>query len=249
MFCTRRDGRAAEGAPLLREYGVYSLIEGSNPSLSATLRAALKRALQRIIAPARLRTLSQSASVMFLAMFIVLLAHAPTVYADTHTSEEAEETMETGEAEEAGESAGMTEEPRYKKTVVVEPDDPDKPVVTIFTDDRSIKDLSNEVEAQSPSRSAPYIPAPRVIRTLTSAVSDTAEPVATGAPSMSTKMSTEQESSKLPDILGDQDDSNRWLIWALVAAVLIVGGLIYIRSRRANSNNSSGSNNGSRLPG
>jgi hypothetical protein len=25
----------AEGAPLLREYGVYSLIEGSNPSLSA----------------------------------------------------------------------------------------------------------------------------------------------------------------------------------------------------------------------
>ena len=32
----RRDGRAAEGAPLLREYGVYSSIEGSNPSLSAT---------------------------------------------------------------------------------------------------------------------------------------------------------------------------------------------------------------------
>ena len=26
----------AEGAPLLREYGVYSLIEGSNPSLSET---------------------------------------------------------------------------------------------------------------------------------------------------------------------------------------------------------------------
>ena len=25
----------AEGAPLLREYGVYSSIEGSNPSLSA----------------------------------------------------------------------------------------------------------------------------------------------------------------------------------------------------------------------
>ncbi len=25
----------AEGAPLLREYGVYSLIEGSNPSVSA----------------------------------------------------------------------------------------------------------------------------------------------------------------------------------------------------------------------
>ena len=31
----RRDGRAAEGAPLLREYGVNSSIEGSNPSLSA----------------------------------------------------------------------------------------------------------------------------------------------------------------------------------------------------------------------
>ncbi len=26
-----------EGAPLLREYGVYSLIEGSNPSLSTSL--------------------------------------------------------------------------------------------------------------------------------------------------------------------------------------------------------------------
>ncbi len=32
-----RDGRAAEGAPLLREYGVYSSIEGSNPSLSANV--------------------------------------------------------------------------------------------------------------------------------------------------------------------------------------------------------------------
>ena len=32
-----RDGRVAEGAPLLREYGVYSSIEGSNPSLSAIL--------------------------------------------------------------------------------------------------------------------------------------------------------------------------------------------------------------------
>ncbi len=32
-----RDGREAEGAPLLREYGVYSSIEGSNPSLSAIL--------------------------------------------------------------------------------------------------------------------------------------------------------------------------------------------------------------------
>ena len=31
---TRRDGRVAEGAPLLREYGVLNLIEGSNPSLS-----------------------------------------------------------------------------------------------------------------------------------------------------------------------------------------------------------------------
>ena len=32
----RRDGRAAEGAPLLREYGAYHSIEGSNPSLSAS---------------------------------------------------------------------------------------------------------------------------------------------------------------------------------------------------------------------
>lgn len=31
-----RDGREAEGAPLLREYGVKNLIEGSNPSLSAS---------------------------------------------------------------------------------------------------------------------------------------------------------------------------------------------------------------------
>ena len=30
-----RLGRVAEGAPLLRVYGVYSLIEGSNPSVSA----------------------------------------------------------------------------------------------------------------------------------------------------------------------------------------------------------------------
>ncbi len=37
----RRDGRAAEGAPLLREYGVNSSIEGSNPSLSAICRAQL----------------------------------------------------------------------------------------------------------------------------------------------------------------------------------------------------------------
>ena len=32
----RRDGRVVEGAPLLREYRVKSLIEGSNPSLSAS---------------------------------------------------------------------------------------------------------------------------------------------------------------------------------------------------------------------
>ena len=31
----RRDGREAEGAPLLREYLVKSWIEGSTPSLSA----------------------------------------------------------------------------------------------------------------------------------------------------------------------------------------------------------------------
>ncbi len=31
----RRGGRAAEGAPLLREYGGKTSIEGSNPSLSA----------------------------------------------------------------------------------------------------------------------------------------------------------------------------------------------------------------------
>ncbi len=30
----KRD-RVAEGAPLLREYGVYSLIKGSNPFVSA----------------------------------------------------------------------------------------------------------------------------------------------------------------------------------------------------------------------
>ena len=34
----RRCGRVAEGAPLLREYRVCSPIEGSNPSVSATLR-------------------------------------------------------------------------------------------------------------------------------------------------------------------------------------------------------------------
>ena len=35
LSANRRDGRVDEGAPLLREYRVYSLIEGSNPSLSA----------------------------------------------------------------------------------------------------------------------------------------------------------------------------------------------------------------------
>jgi hypothetical protein len=34
----RSDDRVAEGAPLLREYGVYSLIEGSNPSCSANIK-------------------------------------------------------------------------------------------------------------------------------------------------------------------------------------------------------------------
>lgn len=32
----RRDGRVVEGAPLLREYRLKKLIEGSNPSLSAS---------------------------------------------------------------------------------------------------------------------------------------------------------------------------------------------------------------------
>jgi hypothetical protein len=36
-FRIRRDGREAEGAPLLREYGAKSSIEGSNPSLSASV--------------------------------------------------------------------------------------------------------------------------------------------------------------------------------------------------------------------
>ena len=34
-----RGGREAEGAPLLREYGAKSSIEGSNPSLSARERS------------------------------------------------------------------------------------------------------------------------------------------------------------------------------------------------------------------
>jgi hypothetical protein len=42
---TWRGGRVAEGAPLLREYGVYSLIEGSNPSLSANLKEDLQSPL------------------------------------------------------------------------------------------------------------------------------------------------------------------------------------------------------------
>ena len=36
----RRDGRVAEGAPLLREYGFKKPIEGSNPSLSASIMAS-----------------------------------------------------------------------------------------------------------------------------------------------------------------------------------------------------------------
>jgi hypothetical protein len=40
---TWRDGRAAEGAPLLREYGALNSIEGSNPSLSATNRNKVVR--------------------------------------------------------------------------------------------------------------------------------------------------------------------------------------------------------------
>ena len=35
LFSLWRDGRVAEGAPLLREYRVCSPIEGSNPSVSA----------------------------------------------------------------------------------------------------------------------------------------------------------------------------------------------------------------------
>jgi hypothetical protein len=42
---SRRDAREAEGAPLLREYRVKSLIEGSNPSLSATHETASARRL------------------------------------------------------------------------------------------------------------------------------------------------------------------------------------------------------------
>src|SRR5688572_32593068 len=37
-FRSRSDAREAEGAPLLREYGVKSSIEGSNPSVSARFK-------------------------------------------------------------------------------------------------------------------------------------------------------------------------------------------------------------------
>ena len=40
FFKIRRDAREAEGAPLLREYRVKSLIEGSNPSLSAIFESS-----------------------------------------------------------------------------------------------------------------------------------------------------------------------------------------------------------------
>ena len=42
-----RDGRVAEGAPLLREYGGNS-IEGSNPSLSANFKKAPVAQLDRV---------------------------------------------------------------------------------------------------------------------------------------------------------------------------------------------------------
>jgi hypothetical protein len=41
-----RGGRVAEGAPLLREYGVDSSIEGSNPSLSATTLLVLNKSCE-----------------------------------------------------------------------------------------------------------------------------------------------------------------------------------------------------------
>ena len=47
MKCLRRLAREAEGAPLLREYGVKSSIEGSNPSVSATCGETRKTALIR----------------------------------------------------------------------------------------------------------------------------------------------------------------------------------------------------------
>ena len=46
----RRVGRVAEGAPLLREYGVNSSIEGSNPSLSAILNGVdFRNCIDRIV--------------------------------------------------------------------------------------------------------------------------------------------------------------------------------------------------------
>lgn len=42
-----RSGRVVEGAPLLREYGAKSLIEGSNPSFSGNLETELKRSVLR----------------------------------------------------------------------------------------------------------------------------------------------------------------------------------------------------------
>ena len=45
---TRRDGREAEGAPLLREYTVKSCIEGSNPSLTAIFYASIAQ-LDRVL--------------------------------------------------------------------------------------------------------------------------------------------------------------------------------------------------------
>ena len=44
----RRDARVAEGAPLLREYRVKNLIEGSNPSLSARYAKRPARGVLRI---------------------------------------------------------------------------------------------------------------------------------------------------------------------------------------------------------
>ena len=38
----------AEGAPLLREYGVYSLIVGSNPTVSAIISLNIKKCVSHI---------------------------------------------------------------------------------------------------------------------------------------------------------------------------------------------------------
>merc|ERR1712000_498880 len=50
MGVFRRDGRVAEGAPLLRAYR-FTPIEGSNPSLSATLSALSRCVLQVVDSP------------------------------------------------------------------------------------------------------------------------------------------------------------------------------------------------------